>query len=92
MNKRFARIAATTLATGALLLGDGIAATAAYADSPAMSMGNLYQSAGTTVNPQITDSVTSSAPTSSGHDRNEVRNPTMRDLDRILRSDPVIRQ
>lgn len=65
INPRFARIAATVLATGALLLAGGIGATAAQA---------------ATANPQITDAVTATAATSSGHDWNDVPDPTMRDL------------
>lgn len=65
MNHRFARIAASTLATGSLLLGGAVGATAAQA---------------ATVNPQITDAVTATAATSSGHDWNDVPDPTMRDL------------
>ncbi|NQU37686.1 MAG: hypothetical protein HQ526_08860 [Actinobacteria bacterium] len=87
MNQRFARIAATTLATGALLLGGGIAATAANAQTVNPQITDAVTSVQaqvgafpTSVNNQITDAVTSSSPTTSGHDWNDVPDPTMRDL------------
>jgi len=74
MTKRFARIAATTMAAGALLLGGGIAATAAHAET--------VTSSAAIGNPVGTENVKAfqsmGSPASSGHDWNDVPDPTMR--------------
>ncbi|MGV1080843.1 MAG: hypothetical protein ACOYD1_13540, partial [Candidatus Nanopelagicales bacterium] len=67
--------AALLAAPAMIAFGSVAGASTAYAEAPAISMGNLYQSAVTTVNPQVTDAVTS---TGSGRDWDNVPDPTMR--------------